>query len=100
MTIGDVRPQDPSEQLKCHSPSDTTPPAQGHQDEHYDQVQEECSDQGGVEDDGEESNSRARPPHPRVRHNVQRDYLMNNILDDIEKGVTTRSHVTIFCGHY
>jgi hypothetical protein len=35
MVIGDVRPQDPSDQLQCHSPSDTTPLAQGlDQDEH------------------------------------------------------------------
>jgi hypothetical protein len=26
MAIGDVRPQDPSEQLEDHSPRDTTPP--------------------------------------------------------------------------
>jgi hypothetical protein len=36
------------------------------------------------------------PPHPRVCHNVQRDHPVNNILIDIEKGVTTRSHVEIF----
>jgi hypothetical protein len=35
MDIGDVRPQDPSEQLQGQSPNDTTPPAQGlDQDEH------------------------------------------------------------------
>jgi hypothetical protein len=35
MTIGDVRPQDPSDQLQGQSPSDTIPPAQGlDQDEH------------------------------------------------------------------
>jgi hypothetical protein len=33
-------------------------------------------------------------------HNVQRDHLVNNILGDIEKGVTTRSRVAIFCEHY
>jgi hypothetical protein len=35
-----------------------------------------------------------------VRHNVQRDYPVDNILGDIEKGVTTRSRVTNFCEHY
>jgi hypothetical protein len=68
MDIGDVRPQDLSKQLQDQSPSDTTPPTQGldqdeHEgkDEHHDQVQEESNDQGGDEDDGykEESNSRA-----------------------------------------
>jgi hypothetical protein len=109
MTIGDVRPQDPSDQPKGHSLNDTTRPAQGFdqdkyedEDEHHDQVQEESNDQGVDEDEGdkEENNSRARPPHPRVHHNVQRDHPMNNILGDIEKGVTTRSRVTNYCEHY
>jgi hypothetical protein len=95
MAIGDVRPQDLADQPQGHSPNDTTPPTQGlHQDkhegedEHHDQVQEESNHQGGDEDDGDngESNSRARPPHPRVHHNTQRDHPVNNILGDIEKG--------------
>jgi hypothetical protein len=59
MAIGDVRLQDPSKQLQGHFPSDTTPPAQGldqdHEgdDEHHDQVQEESNDQGGDENDGD-----------------------------------------------
>jgi hypothetical protein len=66
MAISDVSPQDPSEQLQGQSLSDTTPPAQGldqdeheGEDEHHDQLQEESNDQGGDEDDGdqEESNS-------------------------------------------
>jgi hypothetical protein len=40
------------------------------------------------------------PPHPRVHQNIQRDHPVDNILGDIEKGVTTRSRVTIFCEHY
>jgi hypothetical protein len=53
MTIGDVRPQDPSNQPQEISPNDTTPPAQGlDQDNHEedvelnDQGQEESNDQG------------------------------------------------------
>jgi hypothetical protein len=34
-----------------------------------------------------------------VRHNVQREHPVNNILGDIEKRVTTRSHVANFCEH-
>jgi hypothetical protein len=34
-----------------------------------------------------------------VCHNVQRDHLIDNILGDIEKGVTTRSRVTNFYEH-
>jgi hypothetical protein len=104
MAIGGVRPQDPSNQPQGPSPNDTTPPAQGldedkheeeeDEDEHHDQVQEASNDQGGDEDDGDV------PPHPRVHHNVQRDHSIDNILDDIEKGVTTRSRVVNFCEHY
>jgi hypothetical protein len=35
-----------------------------------------------------------------VHHNVQRDHSIDNILDDIEKGVTTRSRVVNFCKYY
>jgi hypothetical protein len=52
---------------------------------------------GGDEDDGDKGEG---PPHPRVCHNVQRDHPIDNILGDIEKGVTTRSRVTNFCEHY
>jgi TATA-binding protein-associated factor Taf7 len=96
MAIGDVRPQDPSNY--------TTPPAEGlDQDNHEednepnDQDQEESNDQGGDEDDGDKGEA---PPHPRVCHNVQRDHLIDNILGDIEKRVTTRSRVVNFCEHY
>jgi hypothetical protein len=53
MTIGDIRPQDLSNQAQETSPNDTTPPAQGlDQDNHEeddksnDQAQEENNDQG------------------------------------------------------
>jgi hypothetical protein len=113
MAIGDVRVQDPSEQPEDPIPSDTTPPTQGldqdhkkdqdeHEDEHNYQVQEDSNDQEEDEDVGDkkESNSRATPPHPRMRHTVQREHPMQNILRDIKKGVTTRSHVVNFCEYY
>jgi hypothetical protein len=74
MAIGDVRPQDLSNQPQETSPNDTTPPAQGlDQDNHEeddklnDQDQDESNDQGGVEDDGDKGEA---PPHPRVCHDV------------------------------
>jgi hypothetical protein len=104
MTIGNVRLQDPSNQPHETTQNDTTPPTQGldqneheDKDEHQDRVQEESNDQGGDEDDGDKGEG---PPHPRVRHNVQRDHLVDNILGDIEKGVTTRSCIANFCEHY
>jgi hypothetical protein len=90
MAIGNVRPQDPNDQAQEHIPNDTTPPAQGldqdnheEEDEHHDQVQEESKDQGGDEDDGDNGDA---PPHPRVPHNVKRDHPVNNILGDIKNG--------------
>jgi hypothetical protein len=54
MAIGDVRPQDPSNQPQETSPNDTTLPTQGlDQDNHEEDVepnvqgQEESNDQGG-----------------------------------------------------
>jgi hypothetical protein len=35
-----------------------------------------------------------------VCQNVERDHSVDNILGDIEKGVTTRSCITNFCEHY
>jgi hypothetical protein len=70
MAIGDVSPQDSSEQPQGHSLNDTTPPTQGldqdehkGEDEHHDQVQEKGNDQGGDEDDGDNGET---PTHPRV----------------------------------
>jgi hypothetical protein len=104
MVIGDVTPQDPSDQPQDQSPNDTTPPAQEldqeeheeEEDEFHDQVQEESNDQGGDEDHGDNGDV---PPHPRVCHNVQIDHPVDNILGDIEKGIITRSHVANFCEH-
>jgi hypothetical protein len=55
---------------------------------------------GGDENDEDHKGSRTRPPHLRVYQTVQRDHLVNNILDDIKKGVTIRSHVASFCQHH
>jgi hypothetical protein len=104
MTIGVVRPQDPSNQLQETSPNDTTPPTQGlDQDNHEENVepndpgQEKSNDQGGDEDDGDKGEA---PPHPRVHQNIERDHPVDNILGDIKKWVTTRSRVANFCEHY
>jgi hypothetical protein len=102
--------------LKLVNPqNDTTPLTQDHdqdqEDEHEyeqeepqdeDQVhdQEESIDQWGDEDDGDQEMSRTRPPHPRVHQTIQRDHLVDNILDDIKKGITTRSRVATFYRHY
>jgi hypothetical protein len=105
MTIGEVRHQDSSEQ-QVVAPNDTTPLAQNHDqdekeedqedenkeeqnqphDEDQDHDQEKSNDQGGAKDDGIQERSKERPPHPRVRHTVQRVHPVDNILGDIKKG--------------
>jgi hypothetical protein len=104
MMIGDVRPQDPSNQPKKTFLNDTTPPTQSlDQDNHEedgesnDWGQDESNYHGGDEDDGDKGEAQ---PHPRVRQNVKRDHPIDNILGDIEKGIITRSHVVNFCEHY
>jgi hypothetical protein len=74
MMIGDVRPQDPSNQHQETSPNDTTPPVQGlDQDNHEEddepnvRCQEESNDQGEDEDDRDKEEA---PPHPRVCQNI------------------------------
>jgi hypothetical protein len=90
MTIGDVKPQDPSEPL---TPNNTTPSTQDHeqdqedeQDEDKGHDQEKNIYQGGDEDDGDHQGSRTKPPHPRVHQTIQRDHPMDNILGDIKRG--------------
>jgi hypothetical protein len=39
-------------------------------------------------------------PHPRVHQSIQRDHPVDNILGSIQRGVTTRSCLATFCGHY
>jgi hypothetical protein len=74
MSIGDVSPQDSSNQPQETSPNDTTSPTQGlDQDNHEedveanDQGEKESNDQVGDGDDGDKGEA---PPHPRVRQNV------------------------------
>jgi hypothetical protein len=55
MAIGNVRPQDPNEQLEDHSPSDTTPPTQG-----LDQDHEEKQDEHVDEDEHHNQKSKRR----------------------------------------
>jgi hypothetical protein len=54
------------------------------------------------QEDGDEEQIQRQPslPHPRVHHTIQRDHPVDNILGSIRRGVTTRSHLTIFCGFY
>jgi competence CoiA-like predicted nuclease len=58
-------------------------------------------DQGGTleqEEKEEEGVPHASPT--QVHTNIQKDYPVDQILGDINKGVTTRSHIANFCEHY
>jgi hypothetical protein len=107
MSIGDVCPKEseeppqaqdqPSSSNKASPPTQDEEQAQGNEeeDQEFEPPQEEVNDQGGDEDNQDKEDDQEiqgqRPPHPRVHQAIQRDHLVNSILGDIHKGVTTRS---------
>jgi hypothetical protein len=116
MSIGDVCPKESEEPIQAQdqpsSSNQASPPtqdedqAQDNEDEDQEEEppQEEDNDQGGDEVDQDKEDDQEiqgqRPPHPRVHQAIQRDHLVNSILGDIHKGVTTRSRVAHFYEHY
>jgi hypothetical protein len=113
MSIRDVCPKEseeptqaqdqPSYSMQASPPTQDEDQAQDNEDEDQEDEpsQEEDKDQGGDEvDQDKEDDQGQRPPHPRVHQAIQRDHLVNSILGDIHKGVTTRSRVAHFCEHY
>jgi transposase InsO family protein len=107
MSIGDVCPKESKEPTQAQdqpsSSNQASPPthdedkSQEEEDEDQDNEppQEEDIDQGRDEDDQDKEDDQEirdqKPPHPRVHQGIQRDHLVNSILGDIHKGVTTRS---------
>jgi hypothetical protein len=102
MSIGDVCPKEseeppqaqdqPSSSMQASPPTQDEDQAQNDVDEDQEDEppQEEDNDQGGDEvDQDKEDDQGQRPPHPRVHQAIQRDHLVNSILGDIHKGVTT-----------
>jgi hypothetical protein len=114
MSIGDVCPKEseeptqtqdqPSSSMQTSPPTQDEDQAQENEDQDDEPPQEEDIDQGGDEGNGDKEDDQEirdqRPPHPRVHQAIQRDHLVNSILGDIHKGVTTRSRVAHFCEHY
>jgi hypothetical protein len=95
----------PQAQDQPSSSNQASPPTQdedqAQDDENEDQEdappQEESNDQGGDDHDKDKEDDQGqRPPHPRVHQAIQRDHPVNSILDDIHKGVITRSRVAHF----
>jgi hypothetical protein len=109
MSIGDVCPKEfeeppqvqdqPSSSMQASPPTQDVDQAQGDEEED-EPPQEEVNNQGGDEIDQDKEDDQEiqgqRPPHPRVHQAIQQDHLVNSILDDIHKGVTTRSRVAHF----
>jgi hypothetical protein len=62
--------------------------------------QEEGNDQGGAQEDQVMEEEAPRAPPTQVRATIQRHHPIDQILDDISKGVTTRSRLANFCEHY
>jgi hypothetical protein len=116
MSIGDVCPKESEEPIQAQdqpsSSNQASPPTQDEdqaqdnedEDQEDEPPQEEDNDQGGDEVDQDKEDDQEiqgqRPPHPRVHQAIQRDHLVNSILGDIHKGVTTRSRVAHFYEHY
>jgi hypothetical protein len=97
MAIGDVRPLEQQEQDQPSSSTMVEPPTQDEE-----QVpQDEGMDQGGAhEEKDKEEEEVPQAPLTQVRATIQKNHLVDQILGDINKGVTTRSRIANFCEHY
>jgi hypothetical protein len=96
MAIGDVRPQEQQEQDQPSSSIMVDPPTQ--YDGHV--PQEEARDQGGAQEEQVMEEEAPRDPPTQVRATIQRNHPIDQILGDINKGLTTRSRLANFCEHY
>jgi hypothetical protein len=93
MTISDVRPQEQQEQDQPSSSTLVHPPTQD--EEHVPQY--EGMDQGGAHREKNKEEEAQQAPPTQVRATIQRKHPVDQILGDISKGVTTRSHLANFC---
>jgi hypothetical protein len=62
--------------------------------------QDEGLDQGGAHGEQNKEEEAQQAPPTQVRATIQRNHLVDQILGDISKGVTTRSRLSNFCEHY
>jgi hypothetical protein len=86
MEIRDVRSQEPQEQEQHSSSTMAQPPSQDDKQV----TQDDDIDQGEAnEEEEKEKEEGPQVPHPQVCTTIQRDHLMDMILWDINKGVTT-----------
>jgi hypothetical protein len=62
--------------------------------------QDEGLDQGGAHEEHDKEEEAPQAPPTQVRATIQRNHLVDQILGDINKGVTIRSCLANFCEHY
>jgi hypothetical protein len=62
--------------------------------------QDEELDQGGAHEEQDKEEEASQVPPTQVWSSMQRNHLVDQILGDISKGVTTRSRLANFCEHY
>jgi hypothetical protein len=96
MAIGDVRPQEQQDQDQPTSSTLVHPPTQ---DEEW-VPQDEGIDQGGAHEEKDKEEEAQQAPPTQVQATVQKNHPVDQILGDINKGVTTRSRLANFCEHY
>jgi hypothetical protein len=96
MAIGDVRPQEQHEQDQPSSSMMVHPPTQ----DDGQVSQEEARNQGGAQEEQVMEEEAPLTPPTQVRATIQRNHLVDQILGDISKGVTTRSRLANFYEHY
>ncbi|XP_066159889.1 uncharacterized protein [Oryza sativa Japonica Group] len=92
LALGDVRPREP--QQGASSSTQVEPPTSTQADD----PSISSLDQG---EEGEQvPPSPINLARPRIHQSIQRDHPTNNILGDINKGVSTRSRIANFCEYY
>jgi Reverse transcriptase (RNA-dependent DNA polymerase) len=111
MAIGEIKPQEPQEQQVAQNdqtqPSSSTlvEPSTSIQDQGENQLQDQNqpyddSNKFLDDDEVEDIQPQSQVPHSRVHQSIQRNQSVDNILGDIQKGVTTRSRIANFCECY
>jgi hypothetical protein len=94
MAIDNVQPQ--AQQLRDPPSSSTMVQPPTHDEEQVPQG-DGINQEGAQEQERREKEEVPHAPSTQVRTNIQRDHLVDQILGDICKGVTTRSRVANFC---
>jgi hypothetical protein len=62
--------------------------------------QDEGMNQGGAHEEKDQEEEGPQTPPTQVCATIERNHPVDQILDDISKRVTTRSHLANFCEHY